>query len=288
MTERSEGIAAAAGERGGPSPDAETAGFDPGWLALREGADAAARAADLLDPLRAALPPDEPLVIWDLGCGTGSLGRWLSGRLRGPQHWILQDRDPGLLELARTGAYITADGLPATVETRAGDLAELRAADLVGASLVVASALLDVLTAAEIEAIAAATGCPALFTLSVVGRVRLSPAEPLDAEFAAAFDAHQRRGGLLGPDAVTAATGAFGRRGAAVVTRPSPWRLGPGQAALTAAWLRGWVGAAVEQRPDLAPLADDYLDRRLADCAAGRLAVDVHHVDLLALPGSPS
>lgn len=259
--------------------------FDPDWLALREGADAAARAAELLDPLRAALPPDEPLVVWDLGCGTGSLGRWLSGRLRGPQHWILHDRDPALLDRARTNAYVTADGLPATIETRAGDLGALRAADLVGASLVVASALLDVLTAAEIEAVAAATGCPALLTLSVVGRVRLCPSEPLDTEFAAAFDAHQRRAGLLGPDAVTAAIAAFGRRGATVTTRPSPWRLGPGQAALTAEWLRGWVGAAVEQQPGLAPFADDYLGRRLADCAAGRLTVDVHHVDLLAVPG---
>ncbi|MFA1545583.1 SAM-dependent methyltransferase [Actinomadura chokoriensis] len=263
-------------------------GYSPSWLALREGADAAARAADLLVPLRAALPPDGPLVIWDLGCGTGSLGRWLSGRLRGPQHWILYDDDPVLLDLARANAYVTADGPPATIETRAGDLAGLRASDLVGASLVVASALLDVLTAAEIETVAAATGCPALLTLSVVGRVRLSPSEPLDAEFAAAFDAHQRRRGLLGPDAVTTAVKAFGGRGATVVTRPSPWRLGPGQAALTAEWLRGWVGAAVEQRPDLAPFADDYLGRRLAECAGGRLTVEVHHLDLLALPGGTS
>ncbi|TMR31206.1 SAM-dependent methyltransferase [Actinomadura geliboluensis] len=265
-----------------------SSGYAPSWLALREEADAAARAGELLVPLRAALPADGPLVIWDLGCGTGSVGRWLSGRLRGPQHWILHDRDPALLDLARANAYVTADGLPATVETRAGGIAELRASDLVGASLVVASALLDVLTAAEVEAIAAAAGCPALLTLSVVGRVRLTPSEPLDAEYAAAFDAHQRRGGLLGPDAVTAATRAFGRRGATVTTRPSPWRLGPGQAELIAEWLRGWVGAAVEQNPDLAPFADDYLSRRLAACADGRLTVEVQHLDLLALPGGPS
>ncbi|MGP4023473.1 class I SAM-dependent methyltransferase [Actinomadura sp. 3N407] len=262
--------------------------FDPSWLALREGADAAARASELLDPLRDALPPGEPLVIWDLGCGTGSLGRWLSGRLRGPQHWILYDHDPELLDRARDNVYVTADGLPATIETRKGDLGSLRASDLVGASLVTASALLDVLTAAEVEALAAATACPALLTLSVVGRVRLSPADPLDAEIAAAFDAHQRRDGLLGPDAVTAATAAFGRRGASVRTRPSPWRLGPDQAALTAEWLRGWVAAAAEQRPGLDRVAGGYLRRRLAECAAGGLTVEIHHVDLLALPGGSS
>ena len=262
--------------------------FDPSWLALREGADAAARASELLDPLRAALPPDEPLVIWDLGCGTGALGRWLSGRLRGPQHWILHDRDPELLDLARDNVYLTADGTPATIETRKGDIGSLRAADLVGASLVTASALLDVLTASEVEAIAAAVACPALLTLSVVGRVRLTPADPFDAEIAAAFDAHQRRDGLLGPDAVTVATEAFGRRGASVRTRPSPWRLGPARAELTAAWLRGWVGAAVEQRPELAAEADVYLRRRLAECAEGGLTAEIHHLDLLALPGGSS
>ena len=58
-------------------------------------------------------------------------------------------------------------------------------------------------------------GTPALFTLSVVGEVTLDPADPLDAEIAAAFNAHQRRsvGGrrLLGPDAAGAAAAAFGK-----------------------------------------------------------------------------
>lgn len=64
---------------------------------------------------------------------------------------------------------------------------------------------------------------------------------------------------------------------------PSPWRLGPEQAALTEQWLRGWVGAAVEQRPDLRDRADAYLTERLAACAAYQLRVIVHHTDLLAL-----
>ncbi|KAB2370378.1 class I SAM-dependent methyltransferase [Actinomadura montaniterrae] len=259
--------------------------FAPAWLALREEADAAARAGELLGPLRARLPAGEPLVIWDLGCGTGALGRWLAPRLPGPQHWVLYDGDPALLEEARANAYRTADGTPATLETREGDLAGLRAADLVGASLVTASALLDVLTAGQVDGIAAAVSCPALLTLTVAGRVRIVPHDPLDAEIGAAFDAHQRRDGLLGPDAAAAAATAFRRRGATVQTRPSPWRLGPERAGLTAEWLRGWVGAAVEQRPDLAEPAAEYLRRRLADCDAGRLTAEVHHIDLLALPG---
>ncbi|MGW2709908.1 trans-aconitate methyltransferase, partial [Streptomyces sp. NPDC001356] len=61
-------------------------------------------------------------------------------------------------------------------------------------------------------------------------------------------------------------------------------RLGAAEAALTEQWLRGWVGAAVEQRPELGDRAEAYLNARLAACAAGTLRVTVHHTDLLALP----
>jgi hypothetical protein len=264
--------------------------YAPEWLGLREGADAVARAHDLLDPLRirlANLPGKAGLVIHDVGCGTGSMGRWLAPRLDGPQHWILHDRDPYLLHFAAVASpRSAADGSRVTVETRRGDVARLTPDALRGASLVTASALLDVLTREEVETFAAActgAGCPALLTLSVAGRVEAGPSDPLDEEIAEAFNAHQRRDGLLGPDAVTAAAEAFSERGATVRIAPSPWRLGPDQAALTAQWLRGWVGAAVEQRPDLAERAATYLRERLEACEAGELHITVHHNDLLAL-----
>ncbi|KAB2352579.1 glycosyltransferase [Actinomadura rudentiformis] len=267
-------------------------GFSPEWLALREPADAAARATQPLDVLPSLDDLPEKGARWvirDLGCGTGSMGRWLAGRLTGPQHWILHDRDPELLRHAVGGMPDQAgDGSPVTVETREGDLSDLRAADLAGTSLVTASALLDVLTPAGmtalVEAIVAAR-CPALLTLSVIGMVELSPADPLDGVIEAAFNDHQRRSGLLGPAAAAAATEAFELRGAKVRSYPSPWLLGqPDQAALTAEWLRGWVGAACEQRPDLKPQAGYYLRRRLDTCAQGELRVAVHHTDLLVEP----
>ncbi|MFJ5260326.1 class I SAM-dependent methyltransferase [Streptomyces sp. NPDC088387] len=264
--------------------------YAPEWLQLREPADAAARSAELLDPLRirlANLPGRAGIVVHDLGCGTGSMGRWLAPRLDGAQHWALHDRDPYLLHFAAVGSpRSAADGSRVTVETRRGDVARLTPDALSGASLVTASALLDVLNREEIDALAAActgAGCPALLTLSVAGRVELTPADPLDAEITEAFNAHQRRGGLLGPDAVTAACEAFSERGATVHVRPSPWRLGPAEAPLTAQWLRGWVAAAIEERPDLKPRAEKYLAARLAAAAAGELTVKVHHTDLLAL-----
>jgi SAM-dependent methyltransferase len=265
----------------------------PDWLALREGADAAARAPELVDLLRAHLGPRaRPVVVRDLGCGTGSMGRWLAGRLPGPQTWVLLDRDPRLLARAAGSApTVAADGTPVTVRTRCGDLTGLRAPDLAGTTLVTASALLDLLTAEEVDGLAAAcvgAGAAALLTLTVTGDVELDPPHPLDRAVAAAFDAHQRRrtGGrrLLGPDAGAATADAFARRGAAVLVRSSPWRLGAERAGLAEEWLRGWVGAACAQQPDLEADAAAYLRGRLADCAAGRLRVRVGHVDVLALP----
>jgi hypothetical protein len=207
------------------------------------------------------------------------MGRWLAGRLRGPQHWVLHDRDPALLASASVTG-VAADGSRVTFETREGDLAQLRADDLAGTSLVTGSALLDLLTFEEVDGLAeacAGAGCPALLTLSVAGSVEFAPAEPLDAEFTAAFNAHQRRGGRLGPDAPAAATEAFERHGVTVLSHPSPWRLGSDDAALTEEWLRGWVAAACEQQPDLAGEAEGYLRRRLGSA----LRVVVHHIDLL-------
>ncbi|MEU1360540.1 class I SAM-dependent methyltransferase [Micromonospora zamorensis] len=259
------------------------------WLRLREPADAAARAEDLLDAVRPRLAGDAPTVIHDLGSGTGSMSRWVAPRLPGPQHWVLHDRDADLLARAAEGmAGVTAsDGAPVTVSTRCGDLTRLSAADLADASLVTASALLDMFSADEIErVVTACVGRPTLFALSVTGRVRFTPADPLDAVVEAAFNEHQRRTvdgrRLLGPDAVAATAAAFAGRGVDVRERPSPWRLGPEHADLAAEWFQGWLGAACEQRPDLTGPAEAYARRRLADAAAGRLTVLVEHSDLLA------
>ena len=243
------------------------------WLVLREPADAAARASELVE----LLPETRSHVIHDLGCGSGSMGRWLAPRLSGPQHWVLHDRDPDLLDAA---AASPPEGV--SVETRVSDITQLEPRDLEDATLITASALLDMFTEDELARFVetcAAARCPALVTLSVIGRVELTPPHPLDERIEAAFNAHQHRDGLLGPDAVAVAAERFRALGMEVIVRPSPWRLGSAEAELATEWFRGWVGAACEQEPDLE--AEDYSRERLA-----QLAVTVHHADLLALPRS--
>ncbi|MCO1654428.1 class I SAM-dependent methyltransferase [Pseudonocardia humida] len=269
-------------------------GFDPGWLAAREPADHAARAADLAAELAGALrAAGGELVVHDLGSGTGSLARWLAPRLPGPQRWVLHDRDPRLLQLARrrTAELTDADGGAVRVDTATGDLTALRAADLAGASAVTASALLDLLTAAEVDALAAAcagAGCPVLWTLSVTGDVRIDPPDPLDDAVTAAFNAHQRRpgpgGALLGPDAADATARALRRHGMVVREAETPWRLDAGHPEMLDEWLRGRAAAAVEQEPGLAAEARRWLADRLAAVADRGLTALVSHRDLLAVP----
>jgi hypothetical protein len=272
---------------------AEGIRVSPEWLLMREPADAAARSPELAERLGRQLPAAGRLVIHDLGGGSGAMGRWLAPRLPGPQHWVVHDRDAGLLELAVADAPgPAADGAAVTVEARRSDITRLAPRDLAGASLIVASAVLDMLTAQELAAMLGActgTGCrPMLLALTVVGRVALTPADPLDTRLAAAFNAHQRRattaGRLLGPAAVAAAVDELRGTGAALVVRPSPWRLDGARADLTAEWFGGWVAAACEQEPALAAEAVAYQERRLAQAAAGELAVTVDHADLLVVP----
>lgn len=247
------------------------------WLALREPADAAARARDLVDHV----PATDGQVIHDLGCGTGAMGRWLAPLLPGSQRWVLHDRDRALLDAAGVSGVI--------VETRQSDVTRLGPDDLAGATLITASALLDMLTGEGLDRLVTAcagAGCPTLISLSVVGRVELGPADPLDGAVMDAFNAHQRRAGLLGPAAAEAAAEQFRELGAEVLVRPSPWRLGPPEAELAAAWFSGWAGAACEQDAELAAETGDYRQRRLAQARDGQLAVTVHHADLLALPRS--
>lgn len=269
----------------------DVARADADWLTLRESADAAARSVELVDALRPHLPTDG-LVVHDLGCGTGSMARWLAPQLHAPQHWVGYERDEDLLSRsATTPPPRSVDCQLVTVERRLRDITRLPTEDLDGASLVTASALLDMMTSAEIDRVVAtlaSAACPVLITLSVIGQVELVPAHPLDGQFTAAFNAHQMRdtghGPLTGPLAVNVASHALKQKGYTIHLAPSLWHLVSRDSALLNAWLEGWVGAACEQDPSLRPCATDYLGWRVEQIEVDKLTVTIHHHDLLALP----
>lgn len=260
------------------------------WLTLREDADARSRSRALALEAAGMLRP--PVVVHDLGTGTGSMVRWCAPLLPGPQSWVLHDWNEALLQhAAKASSAPDRDGAPITLRTRVGELGMLKEHDLAGASLVTASALLDVLSAGEVAAVVGAclaAGAPTLFALSVTGRVTIDPVDPGDRVFEASFNDHQRRlvddRRLLGPDAVPVVADLFRSAGWSVRLVESPWLLDAHSTALTAEWMRGWLEAAVEERPALQEWAAEYARTRAAQLASGDLQVVVDHVDLLAWP----
>jgi len=257
------------------------------WLTLREDADARSRSRALA--VQAAEMVGAPLIVHDLGSGTGSMMRWLAPLLPGPQTWVLHDWNHALLERAAAQPVLDGTGVPTTVRTNVEGLELLRASTLAGASLVTTSALLDVLARDEIEAIVracVAAGAPVLFGLSVTGGVQLDPADPGDHVFQAAFNDHQRRTAhgrrLLGPDAVGVATDLFRSAGWSVRVAETPWVLDAADRVLVEEWMRDRLTAAVQERPALREWAAEYAARRAAQLAGAGLGVVVHHQDILA------
>jgi hypothetical protein len=274
-------------------------GFSPEWLALREPADARARAGALEVALASAMAargptPGTTWVAVDLASGTGANVRHLAPRLPGPQRWRLLDADPRLLERARercTGLR-AADGSPVEIESRTLDLARTSLREACdGASLVTASALLDLVSEAWVQALAAAcagAGAVTLLALDYDGRRECLPGDAGDAQALAAFEQHQRRdkgfGPALGAQATEAAATAFAARGFHVRRAPSDWWLGPEEAPLQAALLRGWAEAASEARPEARAAIETWQGRRTAHLAARVSRLHVGHQDLLAVP----
>lgn len=260
------------------------------WLALREPEDARARSRELALAAARRIGPG-PSVVHDLGSGTGSMMRWLAPLLPGPQTWVLHDWNEHLAEQAAEAVPLDRDGREVAIRTRTEALADLRPDDLDGAALVTASALLDVLTSAEIDALVGAcvaVGCPVLLSLSVTGEVRLGPPDPRDEVLAAAFNAHQQRRvdgrRLVGPTGAGLARRLFQDAGWQVRAATTLWRLGDHEPRLLHEWLDGWIGAAVEHGAGAQLDVEEYRARRSAQLREGTLSADIVHTDLLAWP----
>lgn len=262
--------------------------FSADWLQLREPYDRQARNTIIIEKLLSAVAGLSPISIVDLGCGTGSTFRALTPHLRVPQHWHLVDNDLGLLQRAaalngRNGARIT---------TKPIDLVRDLEAALDGAiDLVTASALLDLVSAEWLDRFVvecAARRLPVYLAL-IHDEIALEPADAADAEIIAAVHRHQQTdkgfGPAVGPRAAQTAIACFQRAGYGVDSRRSDWELEAGKdEEMQAAVLHAWASAARDERSvSLGDIAA-WLTRRRDLLAAGRSAMRIGHVDLLALP----
>jgi SAM-dependent methyltransferase len=260
--------------------------FDAAWLELREPVDHRSRAVGVLEPLRRWWAERDATSVLDLGCGTGSNVRYLAPALPGPQRWTVVDHDPMLL------ARVLAPRGDVTVRGVRGDLADAGLAEVPGNDLVTASALLDLVSRPWLEGLVeacAATRCAGLFALSYDGTTEWRKAsEPVAVQVLDAVNEHQRRdkglGPALGPDAARVAEQLFRERGYATRLLPSPWLLGPKDAVLTCALIDGWIAAASDLRPGMAPTLRAWGERARAAATELGFELRVGHLDLLALP----
>lgn len=266
----------------------------PDWLSLRREMDHRAReqAAPWVGHLgawmRQSMQDHEHAVVIDLGAGTGSNQAYLAPRLHVPQRWVLLDHDPGVLQslaVPRTPDVVSTEQVVGPVTSvpemiRPGT-----------PTLVTCSALLDVLTHQEAAVIAEAItsgGTAALLSLTVTGAVEMSPQDPDDDAVTAAFDAHQRRDGLLGPDGAAVMTRLLRSQGAPVEIVQTDWVLDHGHQELLTRYLTERAEAAVDHEPALSDRAEAWLDRRRRQMRSGSLTVRVAHQDLISIPGPVS
>lgn len=270
------------------------------WLSLRETLDAAARHSTV-DAVRTLLAESPPRTVIDVGCGTGSGGRWLLPLLRGNEDWVLIDHDADLL--AHTAARLRASGARGEISTRCADLAELGPAltEAGDAALVICSALLDLLTPHQLEALVtdlAEHRTPFLLALSVTGGIAIQPGLPEDERFAAAFNRHQQRGGRCGPEAASRTATLAQRAGFQVTSLETDWQLDSaehdaGRLDALHRFITDRATAAAEQlsaegqADQAAHITSGWLPRRRRAIDEGTLGMRVEHVDLIGVPGRP-
>jgi glycosyltransferase involved in cell wall biosynthesis len=284
-------------------PPPAPATFDSGWLALREPADHLARNRRLLSELLAWAEQDychpgalsghyaPPLLVVDLGSGTGSNARYLVPAMTVPQRWVLLDQDEHLLALAGE----SLKHLDIQLDTHACHLSAVRLGGQIpdGTRLITASALIDLMSEDWLEALAIAAArhdASVFIVLSYAGEFELSPADQDDDWIRKTVNHHQHNdkgtGAALGPLATSYLKQQLELREYQVSVAASPWQLTPGQSELQRVLLRGWRDAVMQQSPDERQRAERWFALRLKQADEQRLAIRVDHQDLFGRPAS--
>ena len=261
-------------------------GFSSQWLTSREPIDRQARNPEILAQVANHFRDQQKVVIADIGSGTGSTLRAMSGTLAGDVHWHLFDNDPELLAFSD--------------ELNPGNLVESHETDLSSSlaavfqndpDLVTTSAFLDLVSHDWISRLAnelASRRIPFYASLSYDGRAKCEPPHSADADLFRAFNRHQETdkgfGPALGPMAVAVTIKELKDVGFQVFTGHSDWVADGQYKTFQELLLEGWHAAACELDAVNSARFDDWLMERLAHIHTGQLEVQVGHQDIFAIP----
>lgn len=255
--------------------------FSAEWLSLREPYDSAARNKTVLKGLADAFAALQTPRIVDLACGTGSTMRAIAPHLSTQQSWRLVDNNLSLLARIPLRDNLTVVAV---------DIARDLEAALDGpVDLVTTSALLDLVSAEWLERFAveaAVRRLPIYAALSYNGQIEFDPIDKMDASVIAAVNRHQLTdkgfGAALGPAGAATAISRLKELSYTVADGESDWALGAADQELQLALLTGWALAAREIGSTSGTEIADWLTRRSAQIAAGKLSVTVGHTDFFA------
>ncbi|WP_404362179.1 glycosyltransferase [Marinobacter sp.] len=265
--------------------------FEENWLTLREPADHRSRNAELTAMAARWLQGRSSPQVVDLGAGSGSNFRYLGPGLPGDARWLLVDQDADLLAICgQQLSDVPSGGSVSCLQSRLSSEGFARHLPP-EPDLVVASALIDLVTPAWLQALCdyvAKAQSGLLVTLSYAGEFRLSPPHPDDQWIVGLINSHQQgnkgEGAALGPAAPLELESRMTASGYQVKLASSDWHLDAEDCKLQLALLEGWQQAAVEQRPDQKVRVDQWAARHRHAAESGELAIRVKHLDLLALP----
>ena len=269
-------------------------GFSIEWLNLREASDHKARdrhllktAANWLNDLKS-----KDKVIVDLGSGTGSTIRGLQRytTLAPSIQWRLVDNDPELLAEA-----VHRHSEEYSIESFLVDLSATQKLPLESASLITASALLDLVSSNFIRDLCQLIkekneDRPLGFysALNYDGCIKWTPFHPLDAAIAMNFNTDQRRdkgfGPALGPDATDFLKTQFHSTKFQCLSAKSPWLLGSADYLLTESLINGISDVAIQTDGLTNSEIQDWKTFRIKNVRTGTCYLG--HTDILVLPNS--
>jgi hypothetical protein len=261
--------------------------------------DRRARSTILVDALIATLPRRPRLLL--LGGASGNLVLDVAPRIGRAQVWRMLDTDAqavsdALEEIACSaelmGYTVTFPGRALLVHTAfgavriEGEQMQDRPPgprDLGEADALLCERLLPILTRRWLDALCTVWHRPLLATLNASGPARLVPMRPGDRTVLLRTSRRRQQAGLWGTGAVERAAMLLRARGFTLRRARSDWRLGPNDLEAISLWLTSMEQVLDEREPPGRRHAD-WRGGRIRQALAGRLRLQLPHMDLLALP----